>query len=433
MLKVLFKSILILSLGLILESCATEQTADDNVITLRISTWASSGDSPQEIQIFKAYEASHPNIRIKNVYTPWTNYTEKNLVLTVGGIAPDLIWMIPTDLPSYASRNVIMDLTQQVSNDPEIDTTNYFPHALDLCSYKGRIYGLPRDVCCWFYAYNKRLFDESHVPYPTGDWTWDDFLKTCSKLTKDKHHSGHIDQFGTAWWSYNDAVRQNGGQELSPDGTQCWITKPEFYEAIQWWVNLALKYHVAPKGSEISGFGGDLFQNQVSAMTLAGPWVFSTYKKNLKFPYDIVNLPRGKAGNKAMLLGLPIAISTKTKHAKEAYDFLKFLTYSKEAQSLQAQLGVGTPSRKDMAMSDIYVKQPINPKHIDLYLKSMMEYTFVPEGFTYSKLVGDQINAAIEYAQLGEMTAKQAMELKKPFIDKIIQKAIERNKHFEKS
>ncbi len=429
MTKIFLYLIITLPVSLFLVSCGQKISTQNNIVTLRFATWASEDEAPQERKIFDAFEKTHPNIKIKVVYSPYNNFSEKVLTLTVGGIPPDVMWL--RDLPTYASRNIIRDITDLVYHDPSIDTSKYFPHALEKCSYRGRLYAMPRDVCCSFYAYNRKMFDEAHLPYPSENWTWDDFLYDCKKLTKIKN--GRVVRFGTSWFSFNDVASQNGGAQLSPDGKECWITKPEFYEGIQWWEDLALKYHVAPKGSELGGIGGDLFQNQICATAVTGPWMFAAYHKNLKFPYDIVNFPKGKAGKKTALLCLPIAISTKTPYSKEAYELLKFLTYSEEAQSLQAKLGLATPSRKDLAMSDTYKKLEIMPPHVDLYLKSLLEQTYVMGAYTYSLSVEDQVNAALEIAGLGTVSVQQAMELKKPLIDKIIRKAVIRDQRLEHS
>lgn len=416
------------SLVLLLCSCQGNKTTSDKIVTLRMSTSSSEGEMESDRKIFDAFEKSHPNIKIKVMYTPYNSYTEKILVLTVGGTPPDVMWVISDDLPYFALCNVMMDITDRVANDVTIDTTKYFPHALELCSYKGRLYALPRDVCCWFYAYNQDMFDAAKVPYPSTDWTWNDFLDICKKLTKDKNNDGRTDQFGAWLYYWGDVAHQNGGSVLSPNGKECWIDRPEFYEAIQFWANLSLKYHVAPIPSEAGGFGGDLFQNEICATAITGPWAFAAYKKNLKFRYDIVNLPRGKAGNKDELLGLPIAISRYTKHPEEAYELLKFLTYSPEAQSLQAKLGIAMPSRKDLAMSDVFTGQTIMPKHIDLYMKSMMEHTYAPPMFPFNRQVTAAVESAVELVNLGQANAEQAMKDRKPRIDKILRKAKQRGK-----
>ncbi len=421
--------ILLLIINLLLASCTSTKMDNQDDVTLQFCTFNGGENFQWDQKILDKFMELHPHIKVKNLYAPWGSYTEKVLVLTVGGISPDVLWTISGDLPFYASRNVIMDLTDLVYKDPSIDTSKYFPNALNLCSYKGRLFALPRDVCCLFYVYNKDMFDKDKVSYPDTQWTWDDFLAITKKLTKTQN--GRIVQFGTGSGSgvayyWDDVVHENNAAPLSPDGRESWVTRPEFYEPIQWWLNLYLIHHVAPSSSEASGFGGDLFQNGKVATSMTGPWIFTGYKRDLKFRYDIVNIPRGKYGNKVSLLGLPIAISKYTKHPKEAYELLKFLTYSDIAQTMQAQMGIGMPSRKDIAMSDVYLKQPVIPEHVNLYMKSMLEYTYVPDSLPYAKQIYDQINAGIELAQLGKMSVKDAMQLKQPIIQKIINKSIKK-------
>jgi len=46
------------------------------------------------------------------------------------------------------------------------------------------IYGLPYTKGGFYVFYNKNMFDAAGVPYPTDDWTWEEFEETAKKLTK---------------------------------------------------------------------------------------------------------------------------------------------------------------------------------------------------------------------------------------------------------
>jgi len=50
--------------------------------------------------------------------------------------------------------------------------------------------------------YNKKLFDQAGISYPSGDWTWEDFLAIAQKLTRDLDGDGATDQFGAAFSNY---------------------------------------------------------------------------------------------------------------------------------------------------------------------------------------------------------------------------------------
>src|SRR2546422_2434773 len=71
-------------------------------------------------------------------------------------------------------------------------------------------------------VYNRDLLDRAAIPYPTDDWTWDDFLRTAQLLTRDRDGDGRIDQWGAAfdrrpsfWLPW---IWAGGGDVLCPDG-----------------------------------------------------------------------------------------------------------------------------------------------------------------------------------------------------------------------
>ena len=68
-------------------------------------------------------------------------------------------------------------------------------------------------------VYNTKLFKEAGVPFPSDDWTWDDFRATAKQMTDDSR--GIV---GTAWpgtgdedttWRIWPLVWQLGGDVLS--------------------------------------------------------------------------------------------------------------------------------------------------------------------------------------------------------------------------
>src|SRR5690606_36339132 len=113
---------------------------EDGVVTLRMATWASDSGFDLEREIISAFEKANPDIRIELIYTPYDTYAEKLLTLTVSGSPPDVFWTQLENLPFLASRGAVMDITERVEQDPDIDTSLYFPNALGICSYEGQIY-----------------------------------------------------------------------------------------------------------------------------------------------------------------------------------------------------------------------------------------------------------------------------------------------------
>ena len=71
-------------------------------------------------------------------------------------------------------------------------------------------------------VYNKKLFDQAGLSYPTDEWSWDDFRTAARKLTNASTHT-----YGWAYvndgsedtvWRFWALLWQAGGNILTPDG-----------------------------------------------------------------------------------------------------------------------------------------------------------------------------------------------------------------------
>ncbi len=407
-----------------------DRTIPPGVTELTITTWAGSSAEGANVEeeIFKAFMAENPDIIIRNVYTPWITYKSKLITMFVGKTPPDLCWLQMESLPFLASRGVIHDLTDKVKNDPELNLKNYYPVALDICSWQNRLYGLPRDLAGWFIAYNKDLFDKAGVAYPKPDWTWSDFTRIAKQLTKDYDKDGHTDQFGCWWIIREDVMLSNGAWLLNADASQATCDTPAFIESVQWVRDLTWKHHAAPQPHEMHSIG-NLFLNQKAAMHYGGPWNIASWTKDLNFRWDIVNTPRGKKGNYKVTGGLPIAISKGTKHFDAAYRLLKFLCYSEKAQRLQAELGIAVPARRDLARK-IYEPLPINPPSIHLYLDSMDKWATFPAHGLFWKEVDAEFRVGWDLIMLDKVDTTQELRQRTQNINNLLEKkaALERNR-----
>ncbi len=66
-----------------------------------------------------------------------------------------------------------------------IDTTAISPAmiATTMNMANGDVTGISNGTNARCFAYNPAMFDEAGVPYPTANWTWDDFAKACRAIT----------------------------------------------------------------------------------------------------------------------------------------------------------------------------------------------------------------------------------------------------------
>src|SRR5699024_11814680 len=93
--------------------------------------------------------------------------------------------------------------------------------------------------------YNKDLFDEAGIEYPTAEWDWDTFLEAAKALTDpSKNQFGYG---GVGWWpQWFSLVAQNGGHVLDPETGAPNVNSPEAARGLPLAYDPSLTPEVAP-------------------------------------------------------------------------------------------------------------------------------------------------------------------------------------------
>ena len=93
----------------------------------------------------------------------------------------------------------------------------------------------------------------------------------------------------------------------------------------------------------------EALQNGQVAMAYFGSWNLASFTKNdyIRSNFDVAVLPKGKVRS-TIFNGLGNAIAANTKHPKEAWKWVEYLS-SKEGQEMQAELGVAISAYKGTA------------------------------------------------------------------------------------
>ena len=138
-----------------------------------------------------------------------------------------------------------MPIDAYVARD-KVDLGNYMPAVMDAYKFKDHVYALPKDVDAIALWYNKELFKQAGVDYPTADWTWDDLTAAAQKLTDPAKGVYGIAAPAEDQANYDNTILQAGGQIISADGKKSGYDSPEAIRGLQLWVDLINKYHASP-------------------------------------------------------------------------------------------------------------------------------------------------------------------------------------------
>lgn len=371
--------LILLSFSLVVISCSREESKREGKIFIRFSAPGAVIFNEFRTQMGNDFEKKHPEVRVRYEGIPG-DYTSKILTQIAGRAAPDVFTLGHSNLPTFVSKGTILDITNLVRNDKSFDLDGIYPQAIGVCSYKGRLYGLPRNMGTAGIFYNRKLFDEANVDYPDGSWTWNDFLETAKKLTKRGSH-GRVGQFGAAFnlFGGNEAffIKQNGGKFWNKDRTECLIDSPETREAIQFLKDLIVKHHVCPQPQEErTQTAHEAFGAGRIGMYLTGSWYTTRFRKIRDLDWHVAPLPSGKV--RACPLGAGVwCISSQSKYPQLAYELIKFLARP-EAIRFVMQVGDCIPFWKYDSETEYYLELSPPPNGENQVFIDALEYSYEP-------------------------------------------------------
>jgi multiple sugar transport system substrate-binding protein len=159
-----------------------------------------------------------------------------------------------------------------------------------------------------------------------------------------------VDELG--WYL---TIPEAGGYVLSPDHKKSGYDQPASIRGVQFWADLVNKYHASPSLQQMTDTDPlSMFTSGKAAMYYGGSWdpIAMSSVPYAKANVDVAPLPHDKT-RLFYSNGLANSIYARTKHPKEAWEFVKFLG-TKRAADINATTGTVIPAYKGEATN--YVK-----------------------------------------------------------------------------
>lgn len=315
---VLFALILVIPVGGI--------TLAQDVVTIEWWT-VNSEEYSEEVQraLVEQFNAEHPNIHVNITVLPESGFTERmTTTLGAGSGAPDVAFFWDNNWFPQA-----LDLTAYIEADPDINPEMYFEGFWNTRAvWQDKIVGLPLGVGANFVMYNKDVFDEMGVPYPSPDWTTDEYIATAVALTDPELRRWGGDRprgpFRAIWRNY-------GAFPYSDDSTtvEGFLNSDASVAAYTWlWDLVASGATPTPADIEILGTEGtgpiDLFlAGRLAMATLNQGHVLTAVESGVNF--GIVPEPQ-IPGNERYVnaWSLTASVWAGTPHPDEAYEWLSY-------------------------------------------------------------------------------------------------------------
>ena len=372
---------------------------------------------PEEFKAYEslvaAFEAANPDLDVQLRYIPDDGEYRRRLAADFSAnVPPDVMLMNYRRMADFAGNGALEPLGSFLDKSQSLSLGDLYEPAVKAFQLANQQWCIPQNVSSLVVYYNKNLFDAAGIPYPSNDWTWDDFLNAGLALTSDTDGDGVTDQYGAGiepiLYRLAPFIWQIGG-ELVDDAvnpTQLVLDSPTALAAFQWFVDLQLKHHIVPDAVAEAGESSESrFLNGTLGMFFDSRRGTPTFRTITDFDWDVAPLPRGSQPASIMHSdGYCMAAGSKAKEA--AWRFIEFAN-SRAGQELMVTTGRTVPSMRAVAESPAFLEPDNPPANSQVWVDVVPTLRQVPTMAGWVA-VEDAASAEIERAFYGQATVEEA-------------------------
>ncbi len=307
-----------------------EAGGEEGKKTINLALWDYETSIYDE-QLVKAFEAAHPEYHVNVISAPNKDYAEKLTVMLAGGEDIDVYYTKGAEnFTALVNRGNALALDDMIEKD-QFDLTG-FGDLVDLYTRddNGSIHGLPYRTSLYMLFYNKNIFDDCGVPYPTNDMTWEEYEETAKKLT---HGEGSEKIYGA--FNIPKLQYQLGywGQNFTDGQTIVDGDLNNLRKGLEMDYRMTINDKTAMDYASCKSMNSDqyAFYNGNIGMMYNGSWFVQmlAIDKGNQFDFDwgAVEMPYWEGGEKkSYATATNVVINSKTKDPEGSWELLKFVT-----------------------------------------------------------------------------------------------------------
>ncbi|MGM0861069.1 sugar ABC transporter substrate-binding protein [Bacillus atrophaeus] len=327
---------------LAISGCSSQSSSSDGKVTLKFfHRWPKEPERRYFEEVVKEFEKEHPDIHIQTEAVLNDSYKDKIKVMLGTSSPPDVFFSWSDEFAAKFIRgNKALDLSSYYKNDTKW-SSQLVGTQIKPFTYEEKEYGVPWQMDAKSFFYNKDIFEKLNLKPPS---TWEELIKVSKKL---KANGYTPISFGTkAPWTIshyigtlNQRMVDEKTRERDYDAKTGEFTDEGYIKALEKLKEL-MPYFNEHVNSIDHEYARQQFKSGKSAMMYA-----ETAEIKLVEPVNLglFSFPdiTGQKGSSNALTGAPegFMISSKTKHPKEAMEFLQFLTSKKMGEKLVKDVG----------------------------------------------------------------------------------------------
>lgn len=404
--KKLLAMVMIVCMVFALAACKSQNQASGSSaktapVEITFTNFSASGGNEETLAaMYEEFQKVHPDIKVNIETIGYDDYFTQMQTRVAGGTAADCYELNIENFAAYSSKGILAEIS-------DVDTAKFNQTALGAFAVDGKQYGLPGSFSNVVLFYNKDLFDQAGMAYPTDAWTWDDAQAAAEAI-----RALSADTFGiyvpATYHEFYKVSAQYGGSLLNDSKTEFTIDSPENLTAATLLVERITKTNVMPTSAQLGGMGDwDLFESGRLGMIVTGIWAFAPFAEACDFPWDISVEPGGikKATH---FFSNAFVVNEESKNKEAAAAWINFLASSDETAAIRIKAGWDLPAIVDESVLNEYLK--LSPPENRQAVFDSLDYLVTPPIIEEYSLMTDIISKKLEAAASGKLSVAEALK-----------------------
>lgn len=316
-------------------------TTAASAVDVRISGWGGSEVAIVNGLIDEVLADELKAADIKVVYEPVDGDFSQFITNALSaGTAPDLFY---TDI--FWSRAVFGTGKVEATTN---DASAFSPNLVEAFTYDGKVMALAKDFNTLALHYNKDIFDDAGVDYPTDEETWtslQDKLVAIHQKLPDVSGLCVVPDYAR----FAAFALGSGWEQFNAEGKT--VLDDNFKRAFEYYTGLVKAGAAVPAADVGEGWTGGCFTKEIAAVSLEGAWIIGAIRDGApNINWGTARVPKdpqsGQAGNLIFTVGWAVNADSAVKDA--AQKVAELLT-SEKAQQWVLEQGLALPSRSALA------------------------------------------------------------------------------------
>lgn len=375
-------------------------------VTVHFANFSAAGDNEQYLnQMKEEFEKQNPTIKVEIETIGYNDYFTQMQTRVASGAAPDAYELNYENFVSYAKKGVLKPL-DELFVSTGFDESLLNSMALNAFKTDDQQYGLPASFSNVIMFYNKELFDQAGVDYPTDQWTWAELNDAAQKI-RDLDSSIYGIFQPVTFNEFFKSVQQNGGSLLNEELTEFTLDTPQNVETLTHLAGRITESNVMPNDAQLSGMGDwDLFKSGRLGILLTGIWAFSDFADNISFDWDVAVEP-GNTAKATHFFSNGFVINQDSDVSEAAFEWIKFVSSSKKAAQIRVDAGWELPAITDETILEAYLSK--TPPENRQAVFDSLDYLVTPPVIEQYSEMADIVDLHLQAAAQGAKTPEQAL------------------------